>query len=297
LFFLGGNLKSARDKHDPDLGKAEFLLNQVAADNRSGRPIPHGAALFRLWSAMRELMDATGLSLQDPAIAGAWDRVLGLWAAKASWFGLHGHVWMGPLAAINSQMSLRRQTAFRQDGSLREPVGAKASAIYSIAQRMKTRERKFYHYRQATRLATIAIDQSGGVATGALSIRAHALMRMGRLGYLWKLWEAKHDFEIALRIREREHASESGIGEIKTDLGLSCVMTGQSRRGLQLLRDGIGGLRSDTSSNGKAFLARGLRKLELGARLSGKASLARDAHDERLRLAEGIEAMDQARPI
>jgi hypothetical protein len=95
--------------------------------------------------------------------------------------------------------------------------------------------------------------------------------------------------------RERSGASEASIGEITADLGFCRILTGRPRRGLELLQEGIRGLRSDTSSNGQAFLARGLKKLELGAKLAGRSMLAREARDERLRLAGDIEAMDQAR--
>ena len=299
LSFLGGELRANR-KSDPDLGRAELLLNQVATSVRGEQAMPHGVALFRLWSAMRELMDKSDASLNDPAAAQLWDRAFGLWASKASWFGLHGHLWMGPLAALNSQVSLRGRhrdnAVFSGDRDVREPFGAKASAIYSIAQRMRTRERKFFHYRQAVTLATTAIQADANARQGTLSIRAHSLMRMGRLGHGWKLWEAKEDFETALRLRERSGASEASIGEIMADLGFCQILTGRPRRGLDLLQDGIRGLRSDTSANGQAFLARGLKKLELGAKLAGRATLAREARDERLRLAGDIEALDQARP-
>jgi hypothetical protein len=128
LLFLGGELNAGRKSH-PDLGRAELLLNQVATSVRGEQAMPHGVALFRLWSAMRELMDKSDASLREPSVARLWDRAFGLWAGKASWFGLHGHLWMGPLAAINSQVALRSHhrdnAAFGGDQDVREPFGAR----------------------------------------------------------------------------------------------------------------------------------------------------------------------------
>jgi hypothetical protein len=301
LYFLDGRLQAENSTADPD--RALRLLDQVSAGVRvkAGHraPLPHGAALFRLWAAMRELMTDKSVTTSDPATAVLWDRALGLWAGKASWFGLHGHVWMGPLAAINSQTELR--TAFSNTPSyvaaqdVREPLGARASAIYSIAQRMDTRGRKLWHYGQVVELATLAVERDPGAQQGALSIRGHALMRMARLGQLWKLWDASVDFRKSYELRAKAGASSASLGEALADLGFCMVLTGRLRSGLSMLREGVDLMRSDTSVNGKAFLARGLRKLESAAKLSGAWSTMRNAREERLALSDDIQALDQAR--
>lgn len=300
LLFLGGNLQT-KHSNNPNRLRAELLLNQAESGVRGAQPLPHGAALFRLWSAMRELLGTANIDLNDPPIARLWDRALGLWAAKASWFGLHGHLWMGPLAAINSQTALRKQhgrnSEFAAKQEVREPVGAKASAVYSIAKRMRTRGRKFYHFRQAVTLASEAMLHDENAAQGAVSIRAHSLMQMGRLGHVWKLWEAKTDFQVSLRLREQYQASEASIGESKSDLGFCCILTGQPRVGIALLREGVNGLRCNVSANGQAFLARGLKKLEMGAKLAGYRKLSLEAREERLSLAQRVEALDQSHSI
>jgi hypothetical protein len=301
LLFLNGQL-SARGPRG-DAGKARLLLDQVTAGTRTtggeAKVMPHGAALFRLWAAMRELMDDGGRSLADPQVAVLWDRALGLWAGKASWFGLHGHTWMGPLAAINSQIDLRKQMAtepsFAADSDLREPLGSRASALYSIAQRMRTRRRKLFHYRQVVKLASEAMERDPTGRGGAISIRAHALAQMARLGHFWKLWEAKTEFERFLHLRETTGASEAHIGEAKADLGFLLVQMGNRRRGISVLQEGIAQLRSDKSANGQAFLARGLRKLARAARQTGRRELERAVRDELAAVSLGIEAIDQLR--
>ena len=73
------------------------------------------------------------------------------------------------------------------------------------------------------------------------------------------------------------------------------VLTGRWPAGLALMREGVTLMRSDDSANGMAFLARGLRKLEQGARIAGRVDIANEAREERMRLATEVEAMDQIR--
>lgn len=300
LRFLDGSIRS-HNAADPT--KAIELLDQVASGRRGGKVgaqvMPHGVALFRIWAAMRELMDKDGRTLADPALALLWDRALGMWASHASWFGLHGHLWMGPLASVQSQIVLRRKFAgdavFQSANDVREPTGARASALYSIAQRMYTWRQKVRQFRMAQALATQAIVQNPGESQGALSIRGHAAMQLARLGYVWKLWEAETDFREGLRLRERTGASAASIGEAEVDLGLCLASSGRARSGLELLQGGVARMRSGNSGNSRAFLARALRSLERGARFARRRDIADAANKERQQLAAEIEAMDQMR--
>ena len=292
LLFLNGRLHSEKRHSDPD--KAKLLLDQVTSGIRfkegQQQLMPNGSALFRLWAAMRELMDEKETTLADPLIGHLWDRALGLWGGKASWFGLHGHLWLGPLAAINSQTYLRKKFAkepdFQAAQDVREPVGAKASAIYSIAKQVQSRQRKFFHFRQTVFLANRAIDQNPHAQHGALSIRGHALMRMAQLGHYWRLLEAKVDFKRSLELRELSGAPPASIGEAKTDLGFCSVLTGrffgQTQTGLALLQEGVMQMREDQSVTGKDFLARGLRKLEQASLWAGQKDIAEEARNDRL---------------
>lgn len=300
LRFLDGRISTL--KGDGNTERARQLLDQVASGVRryadTQRLMPHGASLFRLWTAMRELM-ADKSTRGDPLVAPLWDRALGLWAGKASWFGLHGHLWLGPLAAVNLQIELRRtmavQPAFCDTQDIREPLGARASAIYSIAQRMRTRSRKLYHYRQTIMLATQAIERDPNAQQGSRSIRAHALMQTALLGYVWRLWEAADDFKQSLKLRESVGLMSASVGQAKVDLGFCSVLIGRPRSGMALLQEGIALMRCYDSPNDKAFLAHGLRKLERAARLLCRRNVADEARRERLIIAAEIEALDQAR--
>jgi len=301
LLFLDGRWRSREP--GGDLDKARLLLDQVAAGTRTiggeTKILPHGAAMFRLWAAMREIQDGEGAHSGDPQLASLWDRALGLWARHASWFGLHGHTWMGPLAAINSQVALRRRMArephFHTDPQLRAPFSSRASALYSIAQRMRTRRRKLFHYRQVMKLTSEAMQLDAQERSAAMSVRAHALVQMARLGQFWKVWEAKVEFEHVLRLRQTTGASESSIGEVKADLGLVLVHVGQRSKGFGLLQEGVALLRTERSPSGQAALALGLRKLALAAQHAGRRELERAARNELAAIAEQVEAIDQLR--
>lgn len=231
-----------------------------------------------------------GSLIQTSASEGDWPACL---------FGLHGHVWMGPLAAVNSQTGLRASFAgaseYAAAQDVREPLGARASAIYSIAQRMDTRGRKLWHYRQVVTLATQAAERDPNAQQGALSIRGHALMRMAFLGEIWKLLEAVEDFQKSYDMRVAKGAPPASVGEALTDLGFARVFTGRVGSGLALMQVGVDLMRFDSSVNGKAFLARGLRKLEMAAKFTLSRSLMHKAREERIALAKDIQAMDQAR--
>ena len=301
LRFLDGNFRSSRSAADP--AKAKLLLDQVATGMRGDATrqqlMPHGAALFRLWAAMRELMDDAESTLADPSLAPLWDQAFGLWGSNASWFGLHGHLWMGPLASVQSQIELRRKFAaepsFHEATDVREPLGARASALYSIAGRTHSRLRKLRHYRLAAALATQAIERDQDAHQGVLLIRGHTSMQIAKLGQFWKMWDADTDFRLALELREKSGVSAASVGEAKVDLGQCLVLTGRWPAGLALMREGVTLMRSDDSANGMAFLARGLRKLEQGARIAGRVDIANEAREERMRLATEVEAMDQIR--
>lgn len=301
LHFLDG--ETALSSRTADLDRVKELLTRVADGtyivDGMKKTLPHGAAMFRLWAAMRELLGSDKRGRCDPAAAMLWDRCLGIWAGKASWFGLHGHAWMGPLAAVNSQAEIRRAFAgepeFRSSTDVREPVGARASAIYSIAGRMSRRERKIYHYREAIELATRLVAEGGDSEAGALSIRGHSAMRLAENGQVWWLWRAESDFRRSLALRERKAANSPSVGEAMVDLGFWRCAAWRRASGLRQMQDGIALLRTAGGADGRAILVRGLRKLEQAAIIAERRDLAAQVREETKQLAREIEAFDQLR--
>jgi hypothetical protein len=292
LLFLGGFQSQASAGGDLDV--ATRLLDTIASSDRSGAAaLSHGAALFRIWAALREFI---AYDRRDANVRALWDRALDMWTIKASWFGIHGHILMGPLAATNTQIELRRAYGVPEtEGLMREPLDARASALYSVAQRMETRACQIRYFEQSALQATQAIQVAATDFSNALAIRGSANLRLARLGRPWRLFDARGDFRAVLGERERRSAPEASIGEAETDLGLVMIMTGQPFAGFERMRRGVAMMRADQTPNGLANLARGLRKLEEAARLTLRRQLAGKVRSERETIASGIDAVDQMR--
>jgi hypothetical protein len=125
-----------------------------------------------LWFALRSLM---GAPYTDPGHANfraLWDRCLGAWSSSGAWYGLHGHLEIGCLAALGSISDLRKLT-----GSA-APHGAIASEYYSIA-RLAGSSGEFFDL--ALEHINQAIAASQGKPSGELAIRASIYRSTGKL--------------------------------------------------------------------------------------------------------------------
>ncbi|HXC52755.1 MAG TPA: hypothetical protein VN634_17860 [Candidatus Limnocylindrales bacterium] len=206
---------------------------------------------------------------------------------------------MSPLAAVNGQTALREkfatEPAFKATTDIRDPAGPRASAVFSIAGRVLRRERKVFHYKEAATLATKALESGSSSEEGSRSIRGHAYMRLARLGYVSKMWEAKDDFTRSLALRIERHGDDSrSAGEGMVDLGFCLIVTESISRGYALMQEGLERLRKGTTADHLSFLMRGLRQFELASRLTGHRSRASDARQELRVLEEKTEALDQS---
>lgn len=120
-------------------------------------------------------------------------------------------------------------------------------------------------------------------------------MQIARLGSPWKLLSARDDFQTALDLRETSGATPNSVGEAMVAKGLSLVFLLRQAEGISLMKEGVELMRSNRSASGQAFLARGLRHLERGARFARRLGIAEDARTERMSIAKRIEALDQMR--
>jgi hypothetical protein len=229
----------------------------------------------------------------DADLAPLWDEALGHWASKASWFGLHGHILMSTLAALNLQIVARTQAAHARGSATRESHGARASAFYSIGNTVTDFRRKLYHYKQALLAADMALERDPEARQGTLAIKGHVLMRRAMLGRPHEIFSATEALTGSFQLRQRGQASDASLGEAMTDFGFCRVLALQPWKGLPLIREGVELLRSDPSANGRSFLARGLHKLERASTITLNRSAAAGARAEQLAIAEGAEAFDQ----
>jgi len=97
--FFDGVFRPVAAKPDPHRVKA--LLENVAAEKSIERQ------LTRTWIALRELCSAPYDSSDHKEYLPLWNAALGEWSRAAAWYGLHGHLFAGRLAAVNSLLAIR----------------------------------------------------------------------------------------------------------------------------------------------------------------------------------------------
>ncbi len=219
-------------KGSPNLPLAQSLLDQVARGKGDGsEPLRYAARLARLWTALRELRKAGEAAAYGSDLAPLWDRALGLWGGAASWFGLHGHLQLSPLAAINTQLDIRSRAERSGDGDGRPPAGARASALYSLA--LRAGSRRVVHLKQTIALTTEAMATGQETEMGLLDIRGAAHMRLRHF------FQAEADFREALAWRERQGANHFSTGDALVHLAFARAFTRPLIGDLHMLDEGL----------------------------------------------------------
>lgn len=247
--------------------------------------------LSRLWIALRELMSAPYTNLKDHTILFQWNEILGKWASAGAWYGLHGDMPLGCLAALNSMVKVRQQLGRLSIKNVASeqtayPGGALASAKYSIAKRLfvkadrNTRLNEALNDIQQSLKLSVNFDDSG-----LRAIKGSIFRQLGRVT------EAISEYDAVLKIRHKKAASDASIGEAMSELGFGYLRQWNLPKGLQYCKEGVALMRNGASAG---FLARGLRKLSLAYLVNGKLLKAHDAWHESKKVASKYGAFDQA---
>jgi hypothetical protein len=225
LLFLGGFV----DRHNrlPDRDRVEALIADAS------RATNFRSRLMRLWIAARALLPASyhpgdvQVDTRLNELLPLWDRVLGDWAAAASWHGWHGHLLAGTIAPISSQRLIRAQrpsTADHRSDDMLQPDGPFASAYYSVANLSSKFKRA--SLRRALDYVNRALRTSPK-PDSLLAIRGCIRLRMG----LQPL--AALDFSRMLRLREKAGATDLEIADAEMHLGLAWAFLPSGRRRLE----------------------------------------------------------------
>jgi len=275
LLFLNGEYE--RRSRLPDKDLIEELLKDA-----SRRGIDFERKLARLWIAFRELMTAPFSEPRYAEYRDLWNTVLGRWTSAAAWYGLHGHLYMGCLAALNTQALVReqlRESAKRavSTTATEHPGGPLASAYYSIAKlnlglfaKRKNFEKALAHVEKS-----LAAREDGD-RSGLLAMRGSIHLQ------LWEIARAVRDYEEVLRLREAAGEGGGRIGEALSELGYGYLWEGHLLKGRDLLEKGVDLLsRSDRTP----FLVRAMEKLAAAYRLTGQFSKAQETLREAQRVA------------
>lgn len=226
--------------------------------------------LSRIWIAVRELMiDLEGGKPDTDGLIHLNDA-LGQWASAASWYGLHGHIQMGALAALNSTADVRRTLRERDVKTvdaqvLAFPGGSLASAKYSIAKLLPSRLAKAAMLKDALSNANSCSALEDDPLGDALSVRASILAAIGART------ASVADYEEVLRRRKAAGADDPSVGIALSELGFAYVLSGQRARGKGMIEDGVQLLRGHARAG---FLARARRKLAAAHLMTGRPMAA-----------------------
>ncbi len=270
----------------PDRDRIRALLNELANEKSIER------RLTRTWIALRELCaapyDAPGFSEYLPL----WNEALGVWSSAAAWYGLHGHLYAGRLAAVNSQLAIRERMDWRNaphDSAhyIQGTKGARASEYYSIAKLLPSARQRESYLDLAERDVEDALRALQDEPSGYLAIRGHIRLMQGRPA------EALVDFELVRRLR---HAAGDlkGVAESSADLGYAHMRLGNRRLALGLLREGVAGLESAGSPT---FAIRARKRLALALLQSGHPVLAVRELSDAYESAVSNQVFDQITPL
>lgn len=245
----------------PDEVKVKRLLADAQAQENKERK------LGRLWLASRELMGAPYQTVPD--LRSLWWTTLSTWWSTASWYGLHGHAFLGPLAAGKTVEDLHGLIATDRvegsDNSFAYPAGALASSHYSIAKLLLDGRGRRWHYAQALSRIARGLDEGIQDRSDLLLIRGSIALRQRRP------WTAVDDYKTALTDRAKRGAPSHQIGEALSELGFAYVFAGRPWRGRQLIDDGVALLANATEPG---FLLRAERKLVFACLATGQLKRA-----------------------
>lgn len=255
--------------------------------------------LSRAWIALRELMacsfdpnDAHRRKAYRPELLPLWDRALNAWAGAAAWSSLHGHIYLGPVAALSAIAQVR--SVMRQERGIRlavnsesllHPHGGYASAWYSVAKRLPflAARRAYLHSRRHANLGLVSLPEDSGLH----ALRGSIELRLGRP------WRAVADYEKAWRKHPMGYVECPETGQIMTELAYGSVFVGRWMRARQLADRGLQQMRQLRSEDG--FLARALRKCAWIHNATGNFPRARELREEARETALRIKAFDQFR--
>jgi tetratricopeptide (TPR) repeat protein len=234
---------------EPDRDAIERELAKLADEPR----MEH--RLIGMWIALRELSAAPYDSPAFKDYLPLWNAALGAWASAAAWLGLHGHLYAGRLAAVNSLLRVRAGTDSRElEGDLAEHIqgtqGARASEYYSIAKLVGSVPSERAQYLQlALKDVEQALKTLTGDVSGYLAIRGKIYAAQGRLDL------AMHDFCSMLRMR-KERDDPAGVGQALADIGFVYLKEWSFTKALKHLNEAVELL--ETARN-YPFLVRALR--------------------------------------
>jgi len=281
LEFLDGTFRTVRKM--PDREHIRFLLEGLAGEESIEK------RLTRTWIAIRELGSAPYNDAKFKEYLPLWNDVLGVWSSAAAWYGLHGHLYAGRLAAVNSQLVIRSRmesTASRNTPNyIQGTKGARASEYYSIAKLMPNRAQREHYLDLAEQDIGQALQAADDEPAGFLSIRGHIRFHQGRIE------NALEDFTKARELSERR--GPGAVAETDADLALVYLRQGDARKALRMLRESAAALENANRPN---FAIRVRKRLAFALLKSGRPFQAWRELESAYEMASDRQVFDQITP-
>jgi tetratricopeptide (TPR) repeat protein len=266
--FFDGVFRRISDK--PNKDRIENELASLAGETRMEYQ------LTRMWIALRELSAAPYDDSKYAEYLPLWNAALGAWSSAAAWLGLHGHLYAGRLAAVNSLLRIRESMEPRQVQEdlaryIQGTKGARGSEYYSMARLMRTKaERDRYLGLAASEVEQAMRAQSAGDdISGYLAILGHIHVGQRRLH------EAASDFAAMRELREKR-GDLGGIGEAKKDQALILMRQRRFSRARELLNEAVEQLSAEPPKYGflvQALKARAVTEAATGDIFAARATL------------------------
>lgn len=242
--------------------------------------------LGRLWVAFRHLSSVPFVDKRYSNFKPLWHELWGQWSRAAAWYGLHGHLFLGRLAALTSVRDIYEYggTGAQFIDSIHTTSGAVASELYSIAKRVTSLRLKTTLRQKALHFVQEALDEKQSEQSGLLAIRGSIYLSFFRIG------RAVADYERVVRLRQEAGETPNRIGEAEADLGMAYFWQGKIHKARNLLEAGVAKLES---SGDIPFTIRALRKLCLFHILTFKRKEASAIYDRANALASKHEVGGQ----
>lgn len=292
LSFLGGIFREDGGGQVNETVLRQSLGVVEAAVAADGAPLGQLAKLSYLWIALREL---ARVSVDDRLhqFGGELQRTMELWNSSAAWYGIHGSHPMGCLAALN-ELTHARMALKRED----MPLGARASAYYSIGAKVRSIRTARRFFRQSLALSQAQLQKHAEEPSNLLQMTGSAQARLARLGEPWRYLRALGDFRTSLDLRIRHGAPQQSVAEAKNAYAYALFQLPWRRdEALRLAAQGAQLFRSAPGGEASGFYFRSERKraemLGRARRYDEAISVATLARD----LAMVAQALDQARPL
>jgi tetratricopeptide (TPR) repeat protein len=292
LSFLGGVFREDGGQHVDETVLRQSLGMVEAAVAADGAPLGQLAKLSYLWIALRELARVSP-QVRFRQFGDELQRTLQLWNSSAAWYGIHGSHPMGCLAALN-ELTHARTALKRRD----MPLGARASAYYSIGTKLRSTWNARRFFRQSLALSRTQLQMHAEEPSNLLQMTGSAQARLARLGEPWRYLRALADFRKSLDLRIGRSAPPQSVAEAKNAYAYALFQLPWRREeALKLAAEAAALFRSAAGGEASGFYFRSERKradmLGRARRYDEAISVAVAARES----AAAAQALDQVRPL